>query len=45
MKKYVSAMPQQVGLKLPKLKKSKDNTPSIKLPKLKKVNENEGVSV
>jgi glycosyltransferase involved in cell wall biosynthesis len=36
--KGLEGVPQQVGLKLPKLKKaSNTNTPSIKLPKLKKV--------
>ena len=37
---YVDKVPQQVGIKLPKLKKvSSSNTPSIKLPKLKKTSE------
>jgi glycosyltransferase involved in cell wall biosynthesis len=47
IKKHSSKIPQQVGLKLPKLKKSKnkDNTSKIKLPKLKKVTDGEGVSV
>jgi glycosyltransferase involved in cell wall biosynthesis len=46
MEKYLSDMPQQVGLNLPKLKKSKDApSPKIKLPKLKKVTNNESVSV
>ena len=47
MKKHTSEIPQQVGLKLPKLKKSKnkDNTSKIKLPKLKKITDGEGVSV
>ena len=31
-------VPQQVGLTLPKLKKSTDDQPKLKLPKLKKVN-------
>ena len=38
MKKHISDIPSQVGLKLPKLKKVKsDEKPKIKLPKLKKV--------
>jgi hypothetical protein len=50
MEKHASNMVQQVGLKLPKLKKSnkKDDEvklPKIKLPKLKKVTSNEGASV
>jgi len=37
---YIDKAPTQVGLKLPKLKKSGDTkTPKIKLPKLKKVND------
>ena len=40
LQKYLSKVPQQVGLKLPKLKKVTNKTqdvPKIKLPKLKKV--------
>jgi hypothetical protein len=47
---YTSNMVQQVGLKLPKLKKSNEKDsgvklPKIELPKLKKVTSNEGASV
>jgi hypothetical protein len=36
--KGLEGVPQQVGLKLPKLKKATTNeTPKVKLPKLKKV--------
>ena len=52
MDKYVADMPQQVGIKLPKLKKVGGNVesqntkiPELKLPKLKKVNSDAGVSV
>jgi len=46
VEKYTSALPQQVGLNLPKLKKvTKDSSSKIKLPKLKKVTTGEGVSV
>ena len=40
LQKYLSKVPQQVGLKLPKLKKvatKEQEAPKIKLPKLKKV--------
>ena len=37
IQKYVKDAPQQVGLKLPKLKKADDN--KLKLPRLKKVTE------
>ena len=37
MKKHLKDVPQQVGLKLPKLKKVKSEAPKITLPKLKKV--------
>ena len=37
---YLDKVPTQVGIKLPKLKKSnKSKLPKIKLPKLKKTNE------
>jgi hypothetical protein len=36
MKKHISDIPSQVGLKLPKLKK-KEETQSLELPKLKKI--------
>jgi hypothetical protein len=36
--KGLEGVPQQVGLKLPKLKKvNTDNKPKVKLPKLKKI--------
>jgi hypothetical protein len=38
--KYIQNLPSQVGLKLPKLKKTTKNkidTPKIKLPKLRKL--------
>jgi len=44
--KYTSDMPSQVSLKLPKLKKIKNNKedlPKIKLPKLKRSTNPEGV--
>ena len=45
MEKYTTEMPTQVGLKLPKLKKVNNESPTkIKLPKLKKVT-TQGVSV
>ena len=46
-KKYLKNIPQQVGLKLPKLKKvgeGKSELPKLNLPKLKKV-KTEGASV
>ena len=36
--KCLQQVPQQVGLKLPKLNKTKSEAPKLKLPKLKKVN-------
>jgi len=33
----LKGVPQQVGLKLPKLKKSETKAPKLNLPKLKKV--------
>ena len=47
--KYTKDLPSQVGLQLPKLKKSSNSKesglPELKLPKLKKVSSEEGVSV
>ena len=45
--KYTKDMPTQVGITLPKLKKSTPSktTPAIKLPKLKKSKNIEGASV
>ena len=47
--KYTKDLPSQVGLQLPKLKKSTDSKkvglPELKLPKLKKINKEEGVTI